>query len=909
LQSLCEDCDVLLLQETWLNEQELGFLNTVHQDFYGRGISSIKCTEGILRGRPYGGLGVLWRKSLGSACKVSELDDDRLLKIDICHGNRTITLLNVYLPYDDGSNLQEYQQYVSKIDSIISDNPYTCAIGDFNANIKDSSSRFGNELIHFCRSENLVISDRILAPNDSFTFFSEAHGSVAWLDHIVSTNNLHSIIDDICVKYDYISSDHFPLLVKINIGNVNVAVNSEQSEKHQDFKHIRWDNISDTLLDQYKEQCAAELSRFSFNHDLLLCDDVLCNDETHKRGIDLFYNSILVALHNTSAILTEKESKPYKPVAGWDDVCAELHAHARNAFLLWVSSGKPRFGEKFDLMKNSRAQFKRALRDCKENVSKHTSDSIATKLLKHDSKTFWKEIKKVINKDQPKINPETIDGYTGEKHILEMWKNHFSSLLNTAKSHPLIINPDNDSYDRFTAEEVFNAISDLKSGKTCGLDGVYAEHLKHVNKKLSVILSLCFNAMLIHNYLPDVFMKTIIVPIVKDKKGDISSSDNFRPIAITCVISKVFEIIILKRHSAVLETTGNQFGFKHCHGTEHSIFTLKQVIDFYSSHCTPVYLCFIDLSKAFDRVDHSILFTKLLRRNVPVLIVRLLQTWYCSQTFVIRWNKCISSPFTVSNGVRQGGILSPILFNVFIDDLSLLLRNSLYGCHINGDCFNHIVYADDTVLLATSPVALQNLINICLDFIDEHHLAINKRKTKCMVVLPKELKEIHIPAFYIRSSPILQVVQEKYLGVIITSSQDDDETILKEMRSLYARGNIVLKKFKKCSDHVKVQLFKSYCSSFYCCSLWSSYTNSRLKSMRVAFNNIFRSLFSVSRRDSVSQNLLARGISCFNVIRRKQIFSFYTRVLSSSNSLIKTLCDSPFFTTSKIFRKWECISF
>ena len=166
-----------------------------------------------------------------------------------------------------------------------------------------------------------------------------------------------------------------------------------------------------------------------------------------------------------------------------------------------------------------------------------------------------------------------------------------------------------------------------------------------------------------------------------------------------------------------------------------------------------------------------------------------------------------------------------------------------------------------------------------------------------------------LPAFYIRSSPILQVVQEKYLGVIIKSSQDDDETILKEMRSLYARGNIVLKKFKKCSDHVKVQLFKSYCSSFYCCSLWSSYTNCRLKAMRVAFNNIFRSLFSVSRRDSVTQNLLIRGLSCFNVIRRKQVFSFYTRVFNSSNSLIKSLIDSPFFTTSRIFRKWEGILF
>ena len=383
-----------------------------------------------------------------------------------------------------------------------------------------------------------------------------------------------------------------------------------------------------------------------------------------------------------------------------------------------------------------------------------------------------------------------------------------------------------------------------------------------------------------------------------------SSIDNYRPVAITCIISKVFELVILKRHVSLLETSSNQFGFKASHGTEHSIFIVKQVLDYYTSNGSPIYMCFLDLSKAFDRVNHSMLFKKLLGRHMPAIIVRILQTWYRTQTFVIKWNDCISSDFSVSNGVRQGGILSPMLFNVFIDDLSVILRHALYGCYINGECFNHIVYADDTVLIATSPVALQNMIDMCAEYFDKHSLVVNMKKTKCMSVLPKELKDIHVPTFYLHNSSILTVTSERYLGVFLSSKQSDDDSIQKEMRSMYSRGNVLLKKFRTCSDDVKTQLFKSYCSSFYCSSLWTSYKLSSLRALCVAYNNIFRCMFGFSRRDSVSQCFVFKDIPSFSVVRRKLMHSMYKRVLFSCNTLVKTVVDSTFFLTCKIFTEW-----
>ena len=154
----------------------------------------------------------------------------------------------------------------------------------------------------------------------------------------------------------------------------------------------------------------------------------------------------------------------------------------------------------------------------------------------------------------------------------------------------------------------------------------------------------------LHLTLPTDFMKTAIVPIIKNKTGDTSDKDNYRPIALVTATSKLFEICLLEILQLYLITHDHQFGFKTKHSADMCIFTVKSIIKYYTGHNTPVYACFLDASKAFDRVNHWTLFTKLIYSGIPLLIVRILVFWYQTQQLCINWGGSTSRFFLSQTG-------------------------------------------------------------------------------------------------------------------------------------------------------------------------------------------------------------------------------------------------------------------
>ena len=227
------------------------------------------------------------------------------------------------------------------------------------------------------------------------------------------------------------------------------------------------------------------------------------------------------------------------------------------------------------------------------------------------------------------------------------------------------------------------------------------------------------------------------------------------------------------------------------------------------------------------------------------------------------------------------------------------------GCFINGKSLNHLFYADDSVLMAPSAEALQMLLDECDKYAKQTELTYNTKKTVCMLVRPKWLKDLKSPHITLNGSTLDFVDNHCYLGVQLSQDVKDELDMKKQMKSIYARGNGLIRQFKHCNSDVKVKLFKSYCSSVYACALWKNYTKSVYKKVKGAYSNIFRHLLKFDRTIDSCELMVNNKVDTFNVIIRKLVFSLRCRLLNSDNSLVKTVIGCQFFYSSPMFNHWE----
>ena len=252
---------------------------------------------------------------------------------------------------------------------------------------------------------------------------------------------------------------------------------------------------------------------------------------------------------------------------------------------------------------------------------------------------------------------------------------------------------------------------------------------KSEDSQLVVLLSIRVSSILLHGYIHKSITESVIVPVFKDKNRRVNQKGSYRPICLSNICSKIIDAVLFNRTDTYLQTTysterirtyklliqqngyvltnylfnrtdtylqttPHQFGFKPTLGTELRVFAFKEQLKFYTKLFS---WCF---KKALNRVNRHKLLKKLEQRGVPKYIIRVLSNEFHNQCVCVRWGAVYSDFFSVGNGVKQGGKLSPLLFYIYMDNLRAQLHKQPIGCSIGTTVVNHLTYTDDLLLFA-----------------------------------------------------------------------------------------------------------------------------------------------------------------------------------------------------------------
>ena len=161
---------------------------------------------------------------------------------------------------------------------------------------------------------------------------------------------------------------------------------------------------------------------------------------------------------------------------------------------------------------------------------------------------------------------------------------------------------------------------------------------------------------------------------------------------------------------------------------------VTETINYYLNGNSTVYALFLEASKAFDKVNHTKLFNILMEKGICPIMLRLIINMYKNNNAKVRWNYEHSPTFLMTNGVKQGGVLSPYLFSLYLDPLINKIKNSGFGCHVGKTATNVLLYADDVVLLVPTITSLKRMVDISEEYGKSHKLQFNSIKSEIVIL-------------------------------------------------------------------------------------------------------------------------------------------------------------------------------
>ena len=336
-------------------------------------------------------------------------------------------------------------------------------------------------------------------------------------------------------------------------------------------------------------------------------------------------------------------------IVGWNDTVKLVKEKAIFWHNIWKCNNSPTSGIIFEIRKKTRLDYHYAFRKLKNEDLTLRYDKMSCRVLKKNSKYFWKEVHKV--RDNAKMLINSVDGAQGQD-IADLFADKYDILYNSVSydnTDMVTLKTDIDKCIRckrnniesghkvITVQDVVTCIGRLKSGKSDASCQLYSDHFMQGTHRLFVMITLLYSSMMLHGTIPTAMNISTLVPVPKNKMKSLNSSDNYRAIALSSTVGKIVDKVILLKYSNAFITSDQQFGFKQKHSTIQCTFAVNEIINHYNRNGTGVKAILLDASKAFDRVQYVKLFRLLPCRKTCPLVIRCLLNMYIQQQVCVRW--------------------------------------------------------------------------------------------------------------------------------------------------------------------------------------------------------------------------------------------------------------------------------
>ena len=425
IKSLFASCNILLLQEHWLSDDQLTMLGSIDSMFSHIAVSGFGNSD-VLDGRPYGGCAILWRSDMSIKVNTVDTNSKRVCAARMMNDNLKLLVICVYMPYEGNNEMtDEFIEQLAVVDDVIAANQ-DCHIvvgGDFNVDF--ARDRLHTTLLDsFCEHVGLHAATRQTLCDIDYSYnFNMSRFNT--LDHFLLSGAIFSnSVNRISVYHDSDNvSDHDPIVLQLALDCQRLDI---VCIKH--YPALSWGKATNDNLITYRSVLRSLIRDIELPTEALLCKDFNCCNAGHYQAINSFADSITrVCIHAGELSIPHTSGRQESDrMPGWSEHVQPLRDKSMFWHHLWIEGGRPRTGIVADIMRRTRAAYHYAIRKIKRDEDIIIRERFAAAVTDNDQRNFWSEVKRM--RSCGTVISKTVDGQSSISYIADLFANKYRDL-------------------------------------------------------------------------------------------------------------------------------------------------------------------------------------------------------------------------------------------------------------------------------------------------------------------------------------------------------------------------------------------------------------------------------------------------------------------------------------------------